>query len=342
MPSWKGIVGKGFRQQDFKNYVATLQFSGWRPQFVVVHNTSEPRLSQWHSTPGEQRMLNLQSYYRDEQHWSAGPHLFIADDLIWVFTPLTTSGVHSPSWNGISWGVEMVGEYEEEPFNPGVRENTVDALAILHHWIGVAPETMRFHKEDPLTTHKECPGKNVDKSDLITRVQQRMAGGDDGEHVPADNYLKIGMNAARPAVPSANVHRLQFADIFATEFGGGNEAGMDSAYGGKVNPDEPQASLPARLPGDPAERRIRVLNPANGKLVVCLVNDVGPWNTTDAYWKSQTRPRAEAQYVLKKKADNGEVPSNPAGLDLTSAAYDALGIGGMVNTRSAKFDWEFV
>jgi len=25
----------------------------------------------------------------------------------------------------------MVGEYEEEPFDPGARENTVDALAIL-------------------------------------------------------------------------------------------------------------------------------------------------------------------------------------------------------------------
>ncbi len=192
MPNWKGIVGRGFRPQDFRNYVATLSFSDWRPQFVVVHNTSAPRLSEWHSHPGEERMRNLESYYRDNQRWSAGPHLFIADDLIWVFTPLTTSGVHSPSWNGVSWGVEMVGEYDDEPFNPGVRENTVDALAVLHAWRGIDPASLHFHKEDPKTTHKDCPGKNVDKADLIARIHTRMASENGGEHQPQNNSLSIG------------------------------------------------------------------------------------------------------------------------------------------------------
>jgi len=343
MSNWKGIIGRGFRPQEFKDYVGTLTFGDWRPQFVVLHNTSSPRLSQWHSHPGEERMRNLEAYYRDEQGWSAGPHLFVADDLIWAFTPLTTSGVHSPSWNGISWGIEMVGEYEEEPFNAGVRENTVDALAILHAWRGIDPDTLHFHKEDPKTTHKECPGKNVDKDDMIQRVKNRMAGTDTGEHVPEDNYIDIGAQviaAGGAAAQPTGLHRLQFADIFATEFGGGSEAGMSSAYGGKVDADEPQASLPARV--DSNQRKIRVLNPNNGRMVVCLVNDVGPWNTKDAYWKTQTRPRAEAQFALKQKADNKQVPSNPAGLDLTPAAYDAVGIQGTVNTRSAKLDWEFV
>jgi hypothetical protein len=115
---------------------------------------------------------------------------------------------------------------------------------------------------------------------------------------------------------------------------------MSSAYGGKVDPDEPQASLPARVGSD--QRKIRVLNSKNGRIVVCLVNDVGPWNTKDAYWKTETRPKAEAQFTLKQKADNKQVPSNPAGLDLTPAVYDALGISGTVNTRNAKLDWEFV
>jgi hypothetical protein len=131
---WKGIVGRGFRPQEFEAYVASLRFTDWRTQFAVVYNTSEPRLSQWHSTPGDQRMRNLESYYRDVQQWSAGPHLFVANDLIWAFTPLTTSGVHSPSWNAISWGMEMGGEFEEEAFDPGVRENAVDALVTLHAW----------------------------------------------------------------------------------------------------------------------------------------------------------------------------------------------------------------
>jgi len=118
MPAWKGIVGRGFTAADFEQYVQTIKLTLWHPQFVVLHNTFIPRLADWHQVPGEQRMQNLQHYYCDTQHWSAGPHLFIADDLIWVFTPLDTPGVHSPSWNAISWGVELVGDYTTEELSP--------------------------------------------------------------------------------------------------------------------------------------------------------------------------------------------------------------------------------
>jgi len=184
MPPWKGIVGEGFKPKEFDNYVRTLNFAAWRPQFVVLHNTSAPKLSQWHSTPGAQRMQNLVHYYHDEQKWSAGPHLFVADDLIWAFTPLTTSGRHSPSWNMTSWGVEMVGEYESEVFADAVRDNAVAALATLHAVLGRDPQTLRFHKEDPLTTHKTCPGHNVNKADIIKRVSDALLARFAGEHSP--------------------------------------------------------------------------------------------------------------------------------------------------------------
>jgi N-acetylmuramoyl-L-alanine amidase/Papain family cysteine protease len=196
MPAWKGIIGKGFRPDDFRQYVGTLAFTDWRPQFIVVHNTSSPRLSQWHSTPGEQRMRNLESYYRDQLHWSAGPHLFVADDLIWVFTPLTTSGVHSPSWNGISWGVEIVGEFDQEPFGGAIKANAVDALAILHQWRGLDPQMLRFHKEDRLTTHRSCPGRNVDKMDLILAIENRIASALPGEHPGAAPATPLPLQTA--------------------------------------------------------------------------------------------------------------------------------------------------
>ena len=181
MSTWKGIVGKGFTAQAFDQYLTTVTFPLWRPQFVVLHNTAAPKLSQWHSVPGQQRMANLESFYKNEQHWSAGPHLFVADDLIWVFTPLNTPGVHSPSWNAISWGVEMVGDYDAEPFSPQVRENAISALASMYSALGRDPETLRLHKEDPLTTHA-CPGKNVHKADMIQAVAARIASMHPGEH----------------------------------------------------------------------------------------------------------------------------------------------------------------
>jgi len=186
---WRDIVGKGFTKEEFGDYVRTLTFGAWMPQFVVLHNTSSPTLVQYHGfqargITGEQWLQNLVGYYRDQMGWSAGPHLFVGDDKIWCFTPLTVPGTHSPSWNAISWGVEMVGEYDEEPFDPNVRDNAIAALAALHLLRGLDPTSLRFHKEDPKTTHKNCPGKNVDKKDIIERVQSAMAAASVGEHLP--------------------------------------------------------------------------------------------------------------------------------------------------------------
>lgn len=140
------------------------------------------------------------------------------------------------------------------------------------------------------------------------------------------------------AVPDDN---KVFVNINATEFGGGRESGMDSAYdNGKVHGDQPEASLPAKLTNE--NRRILVTNTKNGNSVVCLVNDLGPWNITDDYWNSSGRPKAEEQFRKKLKAENGHIPTNDAGIDLTPAAMDALGVLGKINTRQVQVDWQFV
>jgi hypothetical protein len=181
MAQWKEIVGLPFTAPAFQEYVAALKFITWRPRFVVVHNTGVPDFADWHRYTGEQRMRGLTHYYRDEQGWSAGPHLFVADDFIWVFTPLTTSGVHSPSWNAFSWGVEIVGDYATEIFGGAVEANAVQALATLHETIGLDPQSMRPHRDDPLTTH-QCPGRNLDIQKLRDDVGAELARRQGGEH----------------------------------------------------------------------------------------------------------------------------------------------------------------
>jgi hypothetical protein len=124
-------------------------------------------------------------FFRDTQKWKAGPHLFIDDRQIWVFTPLTVSGTHSPSWNKLALGVEMLGDFEREGFDSGrglkVRENTVAALATLSAILGLDSHTLRLHREDPLTTHA-CPGKNVRKLEMIQAVQDLIIQRHAGEH----------------------------------------------------------------------------------------------------------------------------------------------------------------
>lgn len=173
---WKPIVGKPFTAEEFHDYVASLTFDQWRPQFAVLHNTAVPTFADWHKHPGEVRMRGLTHWYRDVKQWSAGPHLFIADDFIWAFTPLTTSGRHSPSWNAISWGIEVVGDYRTEMLPPEVRFNTLEALVALHASVGVDPAAMRPHREDPLTTHDTCPGPNLGFESIREELIERLRG----------------------------------------------------------------------------------------------------------------------------------------------------------------------
>jgi hypothetical protein len=175
MPAWKATVGQSFTADAFDQYAATVTLTAWRPQFVVLHHTQLPTLADWHSVSGAQRMQNLENYYRNQMHWSAGPHLFVADDLIWVFTPLNVPGVHSPSWNALSWGVELVGDYDIEAFSPQVKANGISALAALHDLASLAPSSLRFHKDDEKTTHKNCPGKNVIKSEIQDALVRALA-----------------------------------------------------------------------------------------------------------------------------------------------------------------------
>ena len=166
------------------NYVGGLHFASWRPQFVVLHNTAIPKLTDWHRVSGDQRMHNLEAFYRDQQGWSAGPHLFVADDLIWVFTPLDMPGVHSPSWNAISWGVELLGDYSVEKLGAAVQTNASSAPASLQALAGIDPETLKLHKEDAKTTHKNCPGSYIVKSDMITLVSAALLDDFPGDHTP--------------------------------------------------------------------------------------------------------------------------------------------------------------
>lgn len=185
MPGWKGIVAQSFTAAKFDDYCHSLQWTAWRPSFIVVHNTAIPSLAQRVNGLSKQHIDGLEVYYRDTQKWKAGPHLFIDDKQIWVFTPLTVSGTHSPSWNKVALGIEMLGNFETESFDTGrglkVRKNTVAAVATLSAILGLDPNTMRIHREDPLTTHK-CPGKNVRKLEIIQEVQDLLVKRHAGEH----------------------------------------------------------------------------------------------------------------------------------------------------------------
>jgi hypothetical protein len=76
---------------------------------------------------------------------------------------------------------------------------------------------------------------------------------------------------------------------------------------------------------------VRVYNAETGANEVATIEDVGPWNTDDPYWITGARPQAESGTDLTGRTTNG------AGIDLSPALSQAIGIDGM-----GKVHWKFV
>lgn len=139
--------------------------------------------------------------------------------------------------------------------------------------------------------------------------------------------------------------KRRFLDIDASWFAGPDDE-QTSAYSGRkdrpVKGDEfPVASLPARLPKD--LRVIRVFY--KDKTVLCIVDDIGPWNVRDRYWEYDPPvPKAVYQRRMKDQAQNGRVPTNDAGIDLSPEAWRELGVSDKVRKQLGLIvvDWEFV
>lgn len=80
-------------------------------------------------------------------------------------------------------------------------------------------------------------------------------------------------------------------------------------------------------------RFVRVTNPANGKMCLAVVLDVGPWNThDDAYVFDGARPASESGQSL-----SGTGQTNGAGIDLGEKVWHALGM-----TDNTTVAWEFL
>lgn len=173
---------KVFTPEEFLRYVkenvdGKLGRNGnLKPEFIVLHNTGIPTIAQRPNGFTRENMRALAGYYGG-LGWPAGPHLFIDQNGIWVFSSLTKRGTHSPSWNRKTWGVEQLGDFNKDDYDGEVgsriRANAVAALAILSIASGKDIDTLRFHKDDHRTTH-DCPGRTCQKPRVIADVKAEM------------------------------------------------------------------------------------------------------------------------------------------------------------------------
>lgn len=128
-------------------------------------------------------------------------------------------------------------------------------------------------------------------------------------------------------------------NITATKFGGEEDYNV-SAYDENLvlNDEDFYVALPYRFEGE--RPWVMVINRETGKAALSAIWDVGPWMIDDDYWIKNARPIAETcnheGTPLPSGPHEGKVPGNDAGIDVSPALDDELGLGG-----KGKVDWYF-
>jgi len=168
------IDGRCMTIAQFVAYVEGLQFPSPLPDRVFLHHTWKPTRETWQ---GYSSILAMKAYYEKQlwvdeeglthEGWNAGPHLFVADDGIWLFSDLRYDGVGALGHNTGTRHLEMVGDYDNALPSGPTWANTVAALGILHIKLGLDIQQLWFHRD---VSYKSCPGWAVQKSWVIPQV----------------------------------------------------------------------------------------------------------------------------------------------------------------------------
>lgn len=174
------VIGQPLLVDEFPRYLAGLRAFGvgewtWKPVGVTIHHMASPSLADRPRGIEPSHMANLRNFYLG-LGWSAAPHLFVDEDQIWLFSPLTEKGIHAVAFNRSHIGLEMLGDYDDEDPWSGrglqVLTTTAFAVAVLCRHFGWTPEkAVNFHRDDPGTS-KTCPGKRVTRELFLTKVRE--------------------------------------------------------------------------------------------------------------------------------------------------------------------------
>lgn len=164
------MIGRVLTIPAWLEYVEAYDFGPIPPSILTLHHTWKPTIAQWR---GLASMRSMQVGYA-KKGWSAAPHIYVAPDGIWLFTPLKDIGVHAGDLNGslkkgwYSIGIEMVGDYDRERPSGVIWEQTKAVLGGLTRRLGRPfAELLTFHRD---ASTKSCPGHAVTKDWVIAEV----------------------------------------------------------------------------------------------------------------------------------------------------------------------------
>jgi hypothetical protein len=158
------IINKKLSLEEFKGYVRNYNFSEIQPDKLVLHHTWRPTQNTWN---GEHSIMGLKRYY-EGKNWPAGPHLFIAEDGIWLFSPMDRDGIHAGELNRNSIGIEVVGDYDDGVWEGSTKENALGAIKVLMEKLNLSQDAIYFHSD---VSDKTCPGQAITRDWLKKELE---------------------------------------------------------------------------------------------------------------------------------------------------------------------------
>jgi hypothetical protein len=225
------FIGEGLTAGEFADYVRDYDFGTIPPDYVVLHHTAIPSTRQARYPTGgvwddnetglseaqikarRQAMLHgIKNVYACRPGWDRGPHLFIDDRYIWLFSPMREVGIHAAQGNSYhdagglhySIGIEVVGYYEKVHWPEPIERMVGHAVAVLKRHLG----TFDLHyqpRAGAISSHRDynkptCPGAAISNQYYIQVLQGGWSAL--GQAVPASPRLAPAPAPAPTSAPA--------------------------------------------------------------------------------------------------------------------------------------------
>lgn len=190
------IINKKLSLEEFKAYISGFNFSPLNPNKIVVHHSASPTQAQWQ---GSKSMLGMKSYY-EGKGWPSGPHLYIEENGIWLFTPMNVTGTHAKAGNTMSIGIEVIGNYTSQVWQGKTKENVLGVIHSLMDRLKLSDFSIRIHREYSQT---QCPGAMITREWILDQLN--------GDRQELEEILWVKMQAVSKVLEEANVARKNLA-----------------------------------------------------------------------------------------------------------------------------------
>lgn len=160
------IDGRYMTAEQFVAYVEALDMGpvGW----VYIHHTAS-RETDW---CGAESLKVLKAEY-ESKGWTAGPHLFVDSNGIWLCSPLCKDGIGVSGHNWHARHIEIVGNFMDHTPDQQRWRHAVIATAAILKRTGLGVSVVRQHRQAEAT---KCPGDKLVAvwPDFIAQVEARL------------------------------------------------------------------------------------------------------------------------------------------------------------------------